>query len=175
MYLHVFDDQGFMGSYNADIWYHLQSPEILVNCPTRQSLWLFSYVLQKYVARKSFTKNQFSLSYILEYLDFIERVSKMWGILWPRVLLWHDCIVRDVGQVFIGRDTDQLHMLSSRQKDCHRHFYFHLCRIVDDNVNENLVVFCVFCFNFSSFSSCSVTQVLCPRSSSKQISRSTCR
>ena len=33
--------------------------------------------LQKYVARKSCIKNQFSLSYILEYLDSIERVSKM--------------------------------------------------------------------------------------------------
>ena len=114
------------------------------------------------MARKSCTKNQFSLSsWVLRfYWKSVKDVRHS-------LLLWHDCIVRDVGQVFIGRDTDQLHMLSSRQKDCHRHFYFHLCRIVDDNVNENLEMFCVFCFNFSSFSSCSVTQVLCPRSSSK--------
>ena len=146
-------------------------------CSMIKALWglkmltneIISY-LQKYVARKSCTKNQFSLSsWVLRfYWKSVKDVRHS-------LLLWHDCIVRDVGQVFIGRDTDQLHMLSSRQKDCHRHFYFHLCRIVDDNVNENLVVFCVFCFNFSSFSSCSVTHVLCPRSSSKQIGRSTRR
>ena len=41
-------------------------------------------------------------------------------------------------------------LISSRQNDFRQHLHFHLCLIVDDNVNENLVVLCVFCFSFSS-------------------------